>query len=309
VAVSGSSLALILIGPLLPRLLAARPLDGWRLSWYLFGGFALLVAVVAWIAVRDRPEQLGLEPLGQAEPPTGSAPAAGLAEKASGSTPGPRPASLAWSSVYRAGAVWHLGAIYAAFGFAYIIYMTFFVRYLVGELGYSQQAAGNLFMLLGWFSLGCGLLWGGLSDHIGRRAALILVYLIHALAFSLFVWWPELPGVTLSAAMFGLTAWSIPAIMAAVCGDVVGPRLTPAALGFVTLFLGIGQALGPILAGALADATGSFRAGLLLAAGVALLGATGAWRLERWRPTVEREGAPVAGTGSEPAASLPGGRE
>lgn len=292
VAVSGSSLALIVLGPLLPRLLDARPMDGWRLSWYLFGGFTLLLALVAWLVLRDRPEQVGLRPLGSGE---------GNAQVAES-----RQVSLSWSRVYRSRAVWHLGSVYAAFGFSYIIYMTFFVRYLVGELGYSPQTAGNLFMLLGWFSLACGLLWGGLSDRIGRRAALILVYLIHALAFSMFVWWPALPGVTISSALFGLTAWSIPAIMAAVCGDVVGPRMAPAALGFVTLFFGLGQALGPSVAGALADASGSFGGGLLLAAAVALLGAAGAWLLERKRSGPE---APGAWTGGEPAASMTGGRD
>ena len=56
----------------------------------------------------------------------------------------------------------------------------------------------------------------------------------------------------ISAILFGLSAWSIPAIMAAACGDALGPRLAPAALGFITLFFGIGQALGPAVAGAIA---------------------------------------------------------
>jgi HAMP domain-containing protein len=45
---------------------------------------------------------------------------------------------------------------------------------------------------------------------------------------------------------------------------------------FATLFFGIGQAIGPGVAGALADATGSFSPALLLAAGVAFLGGIGA---------------------------------
>jgi len=57
--------------------------------------------------------------------------------------------------------------------------------------------------------------------------------------------------------------------------DLLGARLAPAGLGFVTLFFGIGQALGPSAAGAVADAAGSLGPAMLLAAGVALLGAIG----------------------------------
>jgi hypothetical protein len=83
----------------------------------------------------------------------------------------------------------------------------------------------------------------------------------------------------ISAVLYGVSAWSIPAIMSAACGDVLGPRLAPAAFGFTTIFLGLGQVIGPSVAGALADATGSFSAALLVAGGVALLGAAGSSRL------------------------------
>ena len=108
-----------------------------------------------------------------------------------------------------------------------------------------------------------------------RRGALCIVYLIHAAAFALFALWPAPAGFTVSAVLFGLSAWSIPAIVAAACGDLLGPRLAPAGLGFVTLFFGIGQAAGPSVAGLFADATGSLAPALLLAAAVALAGAAG----------------------------------
>jgi MFS family permease len=60
--------------------------------------------------------------------------------------------------------------------------------------------------------------------------------------------------------------------MAAAAGDYVGSRLAPAGLGFITLFFGIGQALGPAVGGYLADATGSFVIPFLLATGVSLAG-------------------------------------
>jgi predicted MFS family arabinose efflux permease len=198
----------------------------------------------------------------------------GASPDESGSVPASTPAR--WASVYRSGRVWHLGAVYLAFGFAYIVYMTFFVKRLIADAGYSRVEAGHLFMLMGWVSLPCGLIWGGLSDVLGRRAALVLVFLVQGAAIGLFALWRVPAGFLTSAVLFGLTAWSIPAIMAAVCGDVVGPRLAPAALGFITLFFGIGQAASPSIAGALADRLGSFSAAFALASAVSLLGALGA---------------------------------
>jgi MFS family permease len=261
IAVAGSSLALIVLGPVVPPVLSAYGESGWRVCWFGFGAAALLMAMLALLLLRNSPADLRREPI---EP----------GPQSPDSRPPARP--LQWGAVYRSPAVWHLGLVYVAFGFSYIIYMTFFVKCLVAEGGYTQQAAGSLFMTMGWFSLFCGLIWGAVSDAIGRKAALVIVYLIHVTAFSLFGLWPTTAGFTVSAVLFGLSAWSIPAVTAAACGDMVGPRLAPAALGFVTLFFGVGQAIGPTVAGAVADAAHSLLPPMLLAAGVALLGAIGA---------------------------------
>lgn len=273
IAVAGSSLGLILLGPLVPRVLSAYGESGWRVSWYIFGGATLVLAILGWLLLRNHPDEMGLKPVGT----SGENPA-----------PGSRAQALQWGRVYRSAAVWHLGFVYVAFGFSYIIYMTFFTKRLITEGGYSPEAAGTLFMTMGWFSLLCGLIWGTISDVIGRKPALVAVYLIHALAFSLFGLWPAPTGFTISAILFGLTAWSIPAIMAATCGDVLGPRLAPAALGFITLFFGIGQAIGPSVAGSMADSSGTFASGYLLAGGVAFLGAISASLL---RPVSHEEKA------------------
>jgi len=261
IAVAGSSVALIALGPTVPKILAAYPQTGWRLCWYGFGLVTITLAVAAMLLLRNSPREKLLAPLG-AEGTTAPAAPAGEA--------------LPWRAVYGSPAVWLLGLVYVAFGFSYIIYMTFFVKALIAEGGYTKEAAGGLFMTMGWCSLLCGLIWGTVSDYVGRKRALIVVYLIHAVAFSLFALWPAPAGFTLSAVLFGLSAWSIPAIMAAACGDILGPRLAPAALGFITLFFGIGQAAGPMAAGALAVALDSLLPAMLLAGAVALLGAVAA---------------------------------
>lgn len=272
IAVSGSSLALITMGPGVPALLATYGGYGWQACWLWCGGLAIAIALLSVALLRTRPQDMGLLPVGGDQLP---APAAKV------------PARLDWSSVYRSGAVWHLGGVYVAYGFSYLIYMTFFNKALIAEGGYTTQAAGNLFMLVGWLSVACGLLWGSVSDRIGRKYTLMIIYVVQAGSYALFALWPVPAGFTASAVLFGLTAWSIPAVVAAQCGDMLGARMAPAALGFVTLFLGIGQALGPMVAGAMADATGSYLPAVLVAGGVALAGAIGAGSMREVRVCLE----------------------
>jgi MFS family permease len=266
IASAGSSLGIILLGPLIPWLLRQYGASGWRLAWQGFGAVTLLAAVASYVILRDRPEERGVQPIGMRD----SLLAGDGNRRAS-----PSGQRSGWAKIYHSSIAWHLGFVYAAFGFGYIIYMTFFTRTLLTN-GLSEDTAGRLFMVVGWCSLLCGLIWGSLSDTIGRRRSLIIGYLMHGAAFAMFALWRTPTGFTTSAVVFGLSAWTIPTVVAATCGDLFGPRLAPAALGFVTIFFGIGQAVSPSIAGALADATGSFAPTHGLAAGVALLGALGA---------------------------------
>jgi sugar phosphate permease len=272
IAVGGSSLGLMITGPLVPRILDAFGEDGWRYSWLILGTLVLLLGLLAAVLLRDRPVQKGLRPV--------AAGADGPAAQVVGTSP------LSWGRVYRSGALWHLALVYAAFGFSYIIYITFFVKYLQAERGYTREAAGNLWAVVGWISILCGLIWGTLSDLVGRKYCLALVYLVQAASYTVFALWRSPTGCTVSAIAFGLTAWAIPGIVAAACGDYVGARMAPAALGFVTLFLGLGQAAGPGVAGAIADATGSFGPAFLLATGVAFSGGVGALLLRPPRTAI-----------------------
>lgn len=272
IVASGSSIGLIVSGPLVPMFITTYGDDGWRLSWYVFGGVTLVLAVLSYLMLRNKPNDLGLTPYGAATD-TVTPPAAGGG-------------GLQWGLVYRSITVWHLGLVYIAFGYAYITYMTFFTKWLMEDGGYSKESAGALLMLIGWLSLFSGLIWGMISDSIGRKRALIIVYLIHAVAFAMFGLWGVPLGYTISAILFGVAAWSIPTIMSATCGDVLGPRLAPAALGFITMFFGLGQALGPTVAGMIRDASGTFAPAFILASLASLIGAGGSALLRPASTTV-----------------------
>jgi hypothetical protein len=93
--------------------------------------------------------------------------------------------------------------------------------------------------MVGGLSIFCGMIWGGISDRLGRSKGSALAYLVLALSYIIYAAIKVEFGIYLSAIVFGLTAWSIPTIMAAAAGDYVGPRLAPAGLGFITLFFGV----------------------------------------------------------------------
>jgi len=280
--------ALIISGLLFPRILADLGGDGWRLCWYLVGGLTLALSIVGLALLRNRSAQGGLilrpeEPAGApgtTAPGTDSiAPAAPSAS--STAAPHSSGSKLNWRLVYRSRSVMHLGLVYLTYGFSYIIFMTFFTKRLMSDMAYTKEAAGALFMLLGWLSLVCGGLWGWFSDRFGRKPAIISVYLIQTVSLALFATTGSTLAVVLSAVLFGLSSWSVPAIMAATCADAVGPRMAPAALGLITLFFGVGQAVGPTVAGAMADAAGNFNGAFWLAAAVGALGTLGALPLRR----------------------------
>ncbi len=271
---AGIGAGTLISGLVVPPILASFGQNGWRFSWYILGGAVLIISGIVCGFVRSRPDEMGMQQVG-AE--AAEVPPPGLADTKKVST-------LQWTGVIKMGKVWYLGAVYFFYGLSYIIYMVFFAAYLVKEMGFTQEAAGGLWALVGGLSIFCGVIWGGISDRLGRSKGAALAYLVLGLSYVIYALIKAKFGIYLSAVMFGLTAWSIPTIMAAAAGDFVGPRLAPAGLGFITLFFGVGQALGPALGGYLADTTQSFAVPFLTAGGISLVGMISSLFLKKPNP-------------------------
>ena len=246
--VIGSGFAIILSGKLIPYIKSVTGSEGWRTSWLILSGLVMTVAVIGFIFLRNRPEELGLLPVGSED--VAFAP---VKQKL-------------LVNVYRERVIYYLGIIYFLFGYTYVIYATFIVTTLVKERGFSESVAGNFWAWVGFLSLFSGPVFGTLSDRLGRKAGLIMVFSLQTLAYLLVA--SGLPGLFLylSIFFFGIVAWSIPSIMAAAVGDYVGARNAPAAFGLVTFIFGFGQIAGPSVAGILAEKTGSFSSSFMMAA-------------------------------------------
>ncbi|MBU4264088.1 MAG: MFS transporter [Proteobacteria bacterium] len=271
--VIGSGFAIVIAGRLVPWL-NGKGGEGWRISWLVLGTIVTLVSAICYLILRDRPRELGLEPVGSSQ----------------ASTPGQSRAIFEKEQV-RPSLIYHCAAIYFLFGFTYVIYATFVVTVMVQERGFSEAVAGNFWSWVGFLSLFSGPVFGVMSDKFGRKAALITVFCIQAMAYLLIA--VNLPGLFLylSIGFYGIVAWSIPSIMAALIADYVGPHRTVSVFGFITFIFGIGQIAGPYLAGVLAETTGSFSSSFYLASGMAVLAAVLSAALPRESPALVSGGA------------------
>jgi len=269
IVTAGIGIGFALSGVIVPPILSAYGAEGWRSCWYYLGVIVFVLAGITCGFLRNRPEDLGLKQLGS--------------DASEDKSEGQKAKELEWGKAYKMGSVWHLGVVYFMFGFSYIIYINFFVTFLVKEMGWTNSEAGRLFTFLGFLSIFCGLLWGGISDVIGRKGGAALAYVALAISYGIFSLFRSPGAFYVSAFFFGLTAWAIPTIMAAAAGDYVGPRLAPAGLGFITFFFGIGQAIGPYVGGLFADMTDSFTLSFALAGGVSVIGAVGSITLRKPR--------------------------
>ena len=256
----GVCLGLVLSGLLLPLCIKHFGPEGWRYAWYLMGTGVFLCAFLCWGLVRNNPHEKGLRMYGEEGSNEQSAP--------------PRTMTLfaAFRRVMTEREIWKLGCVYFMYGFSYMIYLTFFVAYLTKEIGIDAAEAGRIFAIIGFVAIFGGVLWGFVSDVMGRRYGCVCIYTVLVIAYSLPGFFTSVQASYLSAVMFGI-AFSVPVLIAAAAADAVGGRLAPAALGVVTLIFAIAQIFGPFVGGWIKDATGTFRYAFMLAAAVALAGA------------------------------------
>lgn len=274
IIVGGAGLGLAVTGWTVPLINSIYPAAGWRYNWFLLGAIALAAAVLAAFVLRNNPAEKKLAPIGG----TTGAPVAVDGDKKS--------FLFNIKGILKISGVFPLAAMYFCYGFSYVITSTYLVIFLMEELGCSQKLAGHIWSVTGMISIANGLIWGMLSDRLGRRSMMVTIFLLQACCYLLlqarfsggFLLW-------LPALLFGLTTGSIPGLVASCCGDLSDAKRATSVLGLVTFVFGLGQVLGPVSAGYVKEFTGSFAWAFVLAAAVAASGALFSSRIiiPRWR--------------------------
>lgn len=217
--------------------LGAGMLD-WRGMWFALAGVCVALALVTWPLTRRR--------AAEGESASRRAPAREIF-----------PSSL-------------LIASYFLEGLGYVVTGTFLVAFAkqMPEIG---GAAETLWIAVGLAGAPSTLLWSRAAARWGAPAALIAAHLVQAAGIVLPVFFGSLWVALLAAVFFGGTFMGITAVILAFGGRVSGH---PARMiGLLSSAFALGQMIGPVLAGWLAERQGGFDGALLLAAGAVVLGA------------------------------------
>lgn len=241
----------------------------WRTTYLILGGMLLLVGVpVAALVLRHAPEDLGLLPDGDMAPPEGLS-------GAGGQQPVSQPAPLEpgrWLGAFATGPLWLLIGGFFVCGFTVSLVSTHFVA-LTTDRGIAPSTAATALGLLGGFNIIGSLLAGTVSDRIGRKNPLALVYLVRAVAF-VFLLTANMPWkLYLFAVLAGLAWFSTVPLTVSLTAEMYGVRHMGTLVGLTFTSHQVGGALSSYLAGRLFDLSGSYTVIYLMGIGL-LLGAS-----------------------------------
>ena len=171
-----------------------------------------------------------------------------------------------------------LTGAYSAYGFSYILVISFTVARLEDDAGWNSGRAALAFTTIGFAVIAGGLIVGSISDRIGRRLTMTIAFVSWAVA-SVGILTGSLPVVLVSTVLVGIMFSGIPATIIAHVVAHADERSFGPVFSATTLAFGIAQAVSPQIGGAIADWRGSFTLVFWLAALVALIGAMAAWSL------------------------------
>lgn len=233
---SGVGIGIALSGLIVPQLDKAW---GWNGSWIGMGVLGMVLAAAGIAIGRKRefiqPITVGLIP-----------PASNLQ-------------SIRW-----------LAVAYFFEGLGYIVTATFIVAIVVATPGLESFAAYS-WVVIGLAAIPSTILWPLLARRIGNKRALLAAYFFQAAGIFLSINADTVFEVVIASVAFGGTFLGIVALTLAECGRRMSEN-RGRAIAVLTASFGIGQMLGPVLAGLLADLQKGFALSLSLAAICVLFG-------------------------------------
>jgi sugar phosphate permease len=276
---------------LVPTALFVVAAAGWRAT--LLGGAAILAFVVApilWRRLRDRPEDVGLEPIG--------GPLAPVSEHAADGTTA-APAAVGLRGLARSRGFWSLAAPFFVCGITTTGFVDTHLIPLAQDRGIPSATAGLAVALLAAANVSGILASGPLADRVDNRLLLAALYGTRGVSFLVLALLVSGPALVGFAMLFGLVDFSVVAPTQSLAARYVEPRTVGLAFGCLNAVHQLGSAVGAWVPGVVFDRTGSYDDVLVVS--VVVLAAAALTCLTLPRPGRLRAGAPPAAV--EPAGA------
>lgn len=234
-------------------------LAGWRTTWAALGVMVLALSVpLAYFVIRERPEEMGLRPDGDAAPASEDGKTAAEARWAPLE-------SDRWFTCFGSFPMWQLSGAYFVCGFTTALISAHFVPFAIEE-GYSQSMAASAFGVMSGLNVVGVMVAGALGDKFNRKNLLALVYFFRGCAYVTLLVVPGLMGLWSFSLVAGFSWIATVPLTTALTADVYGLRNIGILGGIVFTAHQIGGAISIQLAGVLRDVTGSYDSALVIAA-------------------------------------------
>jgi predicted MFS family arabinose efflux permease len=156
---------------------------------------------------------------------------------------------------------------YFLFGVGYIVYLTFVIAWL-RDMKLGIAAATSVWLVLGVAVMASGYVWRGVMARWWPTRTFAIASLYTAAGTALPLLGNSFAILLASAVLVGGSFFMVPGAVMALARATLPAALWAKAMNLFTLVFALGQALGPIAAGAIADAAGLNAA---MAAGAAVL--------------------------------------
>jgi MFS family permease len=226
---------------------------GWRWTYIVTGSLLLLILVPANALFQRRvPQDVGQFPDGDTAPPAAQNPGRHSAK------PGQRDWTLGQAA--RAFPFWCITIGHLALGTALFMINTHAIAHFVA-VGYEKLAASFYFGLIGFIRIGATILWGSVSDRLGRSKTYGIATFVTALGVGCMIamtFGAPLWLVYLTIALYGIGHSAGNPTYGAVIGDIFSGRKIGLIFGFLEISFGFGSAFGSWIGGYLYDGTGSY---------------------------------------------------
>jgi sugar phosphate permease len=258
-ALSISSSGMAVGGFLVQFVVLAMTRWGWRWTAFASGVVVLLVGVPLAQVVRHRPEMFGERPDGDRDDPT----LRRARTVAVDFTP---------REAVRTRAFWCLALGHGAALLVVSAVMVHLIVHMTERLGYSLQQGAAVLAMMTVVQLTAQLGGGWAGDRFSKRAICAGCMVAHAAGLLLVAHATVFWMVAAFAVLHG-TAWGIRGpLMSAIRADYFGTASFGTIAGFSSMIVMLGMMGGPLVAGVIADRTGSYVPGFQVLAAMAALG-------------------------------------